>query len=60
MLGNLIGSIVIGVAVALALYFIPVISGRGEANREARLRNAVVIGAGVAILGFILRWLGWL
>ena len=60
MLGNLIGSVVIGLAVGIALYLVYGMDRFRSSVGANRLQSATLVGAMVAIVGFVLRWLGWL
>ena len=60
MLGNLIGSVVIGLCVGVAIYLMYGMERFKTSIGANRVQSAFIIGGGVAVLGFVLRWLGWL
>jgi hypothetical protein len=59
-MGMLIGSLVIGVAVGLAMYFLYGTAQFRSMAGANRVQSAVVVGVVVAVVGFVLRLLGWL
>ena len=60
MIGYFIGSVVIGICVGVAIYFLYGMDRFKSTVGVNRTQSAVIVGAGVAVVGFGLRWLGWL
>jgi H+/Cl- antiporter ClcA len=60
MLGFIIGSVVIGICVGFAIYFLYGMDRFKVTVSVNRMQSAVIVGACVAVVGFGFRWLGWL